>query len=218
MPRRPPLPQTDESGGVLAGLRFLWREHLLRTLGFTALFLNMFGQMLSASLPVLAYEQFDGSSTIAGLFFAAFGAGAVIGSVIAVKLVARHDPIRLGAVALVALTVPIALLGLPLPAIAVMAVLFVSSLFGPIVNAPLLGVITMRTPEALRAKVMTAVITTALLAGPAGLLFVGPLLTNWGPRPVLVLVGVGQFLATLPFVFVALRRQAPTAPPSLRRA
>ena len=32
----------------------------------TALFLNMFGQMLAASLPVLAYEQFGGSSRVAG--------------------------------------------------------------------------------------------------------------------------------------------------------
>jgi MFS family permease len=218
VPRRPPLPQTDEGGGVLAGLRFLLRDHLLRTLGITALFLNMFGQMLSASLPVLAYEQFDGRSTVAGLFFASFGAGAVIGSVLAVKLVPRYDPIHLGAVAIVALTVPIPLLGLPLPVVAVMAVLFVSSLFGPLVNAPLIGVITMRTPEALRAKVMTAVLTMAMLAGPAGLLVAGPLLGIWGPRPVLVFVGVGQFLASLPFAFVALRRHEATPPPSLETA
>jgi MFS family permease len=215
VPRRPPIPQTDDARGLLAGIRFLLRDRLLRTLGVTALFLNMFGQMLSASLPVLAYDDFGGSSKVAGAFFASFGAGAVIGSVIAVKLVPRFDPIRLGGVAIVALTLPIPLLGLPLPVVAVMAVLFTSALFGPIVNAPLIGVITMRTPEALRAKVMTGVLTTALLAGPIGLLVVGPLLASWGPRPVLLFVAVGQFLATLPFAWVALRR---TAPVPLQRA
>ena len=35
-------------------------------------------------------------------------------------------------------------------------------------NAPLIGVITIRTPEAVRAKVMTGVITLAVLAGPSG--------------------------------------------------
>ena len=40
----------------------------------------------------------------------------MIGSVIAVKLVPRFDPFRLGAVALVALTLPLFLLVLELPA------------------------------------------------------------------------------------------------------
>ncbi len=218
VPKRPPVEATEESGGLLAGIRFLFRDRLLRVLTVTALFLNMFGQMLVASLPVLAFDEFDGSSTIAGLFFAAFGAGAVVGSILAIKLVPKFDPIRLGAVALVCLTIPIPLLGLPIPAGAVMLVLFVGSIFGPLVNAPLIGLLTMRTPEALRPKVMTGVLTMALLAGPIGLVVVGPLLQNWGPRPVLLLVAAGQFLASLPFAIVAFRRREPTAPVTLEAA
>jgi MFS family permease len=218
VPRRPPIEAGEDAHGILAGIRFVLRDRLLRTLGVTALFLNMFGQMLAASLPVLAFDQYGGSSKVAGAFFASFGAGAVLGSAIAVKVVPRHDPIRLGALALVALTVPIPLLGLPLPVVGVMAVLFTSSLFGPLVNAPLIGVITMRTPEPLRAKVMTGVLTVALLAGPVGLLVVGPLLGAWGPRPVLLFVAAGQFLASLPFAFVALRSGAQAPPPTLEAA
>lgn len=211
VPRRPPLPATEESRGVLAGVRFLLRDRLLRTLLVTALLLNGFGQMLVASLPVLAYDEFGGSSRVAGAFFASFGAGAVLGSLLAIRLVTRFDPIRLGAVSLVALTLPIWLLGLELPVPGVMAALFASSIFGPLVNAPLIGVITTRTPERLRAKVMTAVLTFALLAGPLGLLVVGPLLSSWGPRPVFLLVAGGQLLASLLFASVALRR--PRQPP-----
>jgi MFS family permease len=218
VPKRPPVEATEESGGLLAGIRFLFRDRLLRVLTVTALFLNMFGQMLVASLPVLAFDEFDGSSTIAGLFFAAFGAGAVVGSILAIKLVPKFDPIRLGAVALVCLTIPIPLLGLPIPAGAVMLVLFVGSIFGPLVNAPLIGLLTMRTPEALRPKVMTGVLTMALLAGPIGLVVVGPLLQDWGPRPVLLVVAAGQFLASLPFAIVAFRRREPTAPVTLEAA
>jgi hypothetical protein len=105
-----------------------------------------------------------------------------------------------------------------LPAAAVIVVLFVSSIFGPLVNAPLIGVLTMRTPEALRPKVMTGVLTTALLAGPIGLIVVGPLLGAWGPRPVLVFVAAGQFLATLPFAFLALRSGGKTLSPTLEAA
>jgi MFS family permease len=206
VPYRPPLAPSEESRGLLAGVRFLVRDPFLRTLGITALFLNMFGQMLSASLLVLARDEFD-SARVAGLFFAAFGAGAVVGSLVAVRLVMRFDPIRLGAVALVLLTAPVPLLALDIPVPAVLAVLFVSSVFGPLVNSPLIAVIMTRSPEALRPKVMSAVLTSALLAGPIGLLVVGPMLTDLGARPTLLVIAVGQFLATLPFAFAAFRNR-----------
>jgi MFS family permease len=205
VPRRPPLPVGDEGRGLLRGVRFLLRDPLMRRLMPTALVLNALGQLLAISLPVLAFEEFGGSSRVAGVFFAAFGAGAVVGSLIALKVVPKFEPVRLAAVALVGLTLPLPLLALHLPAWGVVAVLFVSSLFGPLVNAPLIGVITMRTPEALRAKVMTAVLTFALLAGPLGLFLGGPLLQAIGPHKVFLLIAAGQLLACLPFAVMALR-------------
>jgi MFS family permease len=207
VPQRPPLAPGDEAKGVFAGVRFILGDRLLLPLAVTALLLNGFGQMLVAGLPVLAYEQFDGSAQVAGAFFAALGAGAVLGSVAAIRAVPIFDPIRLGAASLVALTLPLWLLALDLPVVGVMAVLFASSFFGPLVNAPLIGVITTRTPEALRAKVMTAVLTLALLAGPAALLVAGPLLEHWGAQDVFLLVAAGELIGSLPFAFVALRRR-----------
>jgi predicted MFS family arabinose efflux permease len=201
---------TDESRGVLAGVRFVLGDGLLRPLLVTALFLNMFGQMLGASLPVLAYQQFDGSSRVAGAFFASFGAGAIVGTIVAVRILPRFDPIRLAAFALIAFTLPIWLLTLSLPVPVVMTALFVSSLFGPLINAPLIGAITTRTPEALRAKVMSAVLTFALLAGPLGLLAVGPLLATLGPRHVFVVIAAGQLAAALYFASVAFRKATAT--------
>ena len=211
VPRRAPAVQTGDSHGVLAGIRFLLRDRVLRVLGATALVANGMGTMLVAALPVLAYVEFDGSSRVAGAFFAAFGIGAVAGSITAVKLVSRYEPLRLGATSFVALTLPVFALGLELPVLGVMAALALSSFFGPLVNAPLITVITTRTPEALRAKVTTAVITTAMLAGPLGYLAAGPLIEAWGPRPVFLLVAAGQLLATLPFLAVAFRSGEPAA-------
>ncbi len=212
VPRRPPLPRTEESGGLLAGIGFLLRDRTLRVLCVTALFANGFGQMLGAGLTVLAFEEY-GSARVAGLFFAAFGAGAVVGSIAAVRLVGRFEPLRLGAAAFVALTIPVFVLSVELPIPAVVAALALSSFFGPIVNAPLISVITMRTPQAIRAKVMTGVITAAMLAGPAGLIVAGPLLDAWGARPVFLLVAAGQLLAVAPFAVVAFRSgDAVTAP------
>jgi MFS family permease len=208
VPARAPLTPTEDGRGVLAGVRFLLGDRLLRVLGLTALVANGLGQMLSAGLTVLAYEEFGGSSRVAGAFFAAFGAGAVLGSVVAVRVVGRFEPMRLGAVSFVALTLPVFALALELPVPGVMTALALSSFFGPLVNAPLIGVITMRTPEPLRAKVMTAVLTTAMLAGPVAMLLAGPLLESWGARPVFLLVAAGQLLATVPFAAVAFRTPA----------
>ncbi len=206
VPQRRRRPATDESRGVLAGVHFIQRDRLLTVVAGTSLLINMFSQMLVASLPVLAYEDFGGSSRVAGAFFAAFGLGAVVGSVLAVRLVPRYEPVRLGAVAFAAMTVPIWFLALPLQAVGVVLALAVSALFGPMINAPLIGVITMRTPEALRPKVMTAIITLAMLAGPVGLLVAGPLLESIGPQAVFLLVAAGETLAVIPFAVFAFRR------------
>ena len=211
VPKRPPLAPSAEGGGVLAGIRFVLNDRLLRVLGGTALVTNGLGQMLSAGLTVLAYEEY-GSSRVAGAFFAAFGAGAVFGSIAAMRIVERFDPLRLGSAAFVALTLPIFVLAVDVPVPVVMLALAVSSFFSPLVNAPLIGVITMRTPVALRAKVMTAVITTAMLAGPLGMAIAGPLLESWGPRHVFLLVASGQVLATIPFALVAFGATQSTEP------
>jgi MFS family permease len=213
VPARPPLPQSDDGRGVLAGIRFLLHDPLLRVLGGTALVANGFGQMLGAGLTVLAYDEYS-SSKVAGAFFAAFGLGAVLGSIAAVRIIGRYDPLRLGATAFVFLTLPVFALSLDLPVPAVMTALAASSFFGPLVNAPLIGVITMRTPEAIRAKVMTAVLTTAMLAGPVAMVVAGPLLQAWGPHAVFLLVATGQLLATIPFAIVAFRHHASAAVPA----
>jgi MFS family permease len=209
VPRRPPLPATEESRGLLAGVRYVVADRILLVLALTSLVLNGFGQMLVAGIPVLAYDDFGQSARLAGVFFAAFGAGGIVGSLLAIKAVSRFEPLRLGAVALLCLGVPLWLLALDLPAWGVVVALFASSLFGPLINAPLIGVVTVRTPEALRPKVMTAVITAAMLAGPIGMLVAGPLLESWGPHAVFALVAAGQMTAAAPFAAMAFREATP---------
>ena len=56
VPRRRPVPVTAEGSGVLAGLRFVLSDGLLRPMLATAVFLHMFAQAIFVSLPVLAYD------------------------------------------------------------------------------------------------------------------------------------------------------------------
>ena len=62
---------------------------------------------------------------------------------------------------------------------------FVLAAFGfcaPLVNAPVLAILTVRAPAALRPKVMTAVMTIAQVIGPLGFLAVGLALQHVGMR------------------------------------
>ena len=205
VPARPPLPQTEDAKGVLAGLRFLLRDALLWRIGLAAVFLNMFGSMLSAALPVLAFEKFDESSRVAGALFGSLGAGALLGTVLAMKLMPRFKPLKLAAFGIVALPLPIFLLSLDLPLWATMAALFASTVPQPLVNAPVIGLMTTRTPEALRPKLMTAVLTVAMLAGPIGFAAAGPLLEELGTHAVFAIVATGMTTFALYFASVALR-------------
>ena len=215
VPSRPPQPQTEDARGVFAGLRFLLRDPLLWRIGLAAVFLNMFGSALSAALPVLAFDEFSESSRVAGALFASLGAGALLGMVLAMKLMPRFKPLKLAAVGIVALPLPIWLLGLDLPLWATMAALFVSTVPQPLVNAPVIGLMTTRTPEALRPKLMTALLTVAMLAGPVGLAAAGPLLEALGTRPVFAIIAAGMTVCALYFASVALRfgpRDLPETP------
>jgi predicted MFS family arabinose efflux permease len=211
------VPKTKRLGqrathGVLAGIKFLVRDKLVGPLGATVIVLNFLGAMLSATLPFYAYDGFSGDSKIAGLFFTAMGAGAVIGSIAAVVVVKRFQPLRLAAIGIVALTVPLWLLPFDLPAWGVMAALFTAMLFTPLVNGPTIGVITARTPVDLRPKMMTALISISTLSAPAGFLVAGQLLGTWGVVRVFAFVAIGMTLAATAFAAIALRHRDEAAP------
>jgi hypothetical protein len=143
---------------------------------------------------------------VAGLFFTAVGAGALLGSIGAVLVVKRLAPLKLAGLAIVAMTLPLWLLPLDLPAAGVMAVLFCAMLFAPLVNGPVIGVITARTPVDLRPKMMTALITVSTLTAPLGFLAAGQLLEPLGVLYVFAAVAVGMTTTALVFAAIAFRR------------
>jgi predicted MFS family arabinose efflux permease len=206
VPRRKPVAAGATRHGVLAGIRFLLRDRLLGPLSSTVIVLNFLGAALSATLPYYAYHEFSGDSKVAGLFFTAMGAGALLGSIGAVLVVKRLAPLKLAGLAIVAMTLPLWLLPLDLPAAGVMAVLFGAMLFAPLVNGPVIGVITARTPVDLRPKMMTALITVSTLTAPLGFLVAGQLLEPWGVLHVFAAVAVGMTATALVFAAIAFRR------------
>jgi predicted MFS family arabinose efflux permease len=204
VPKRKPL-SSAAARGVLAGLRFVLSDRLLAPLAATMVVFGFLAAGMSAGLPVYAYDEFDGSAWIAGLFYAALGAGAVAGSVLAVFVVKRIPPLRLAALGILAFTVPLWVLPFLPPWPVVFAALFAATFFTPLVNGPIIAVLTARTPEALRAKVMTAVISVNTLAAPLGFIVAGQVLEQWGVVPLFTAVVLGITWMALVFAAITWR-------------
>lgn len=214
VPHRPSRAVDGESGGVLAGLRFLLRDRVLGPLIASAIVANMAGPALTVGLIALAYGEYGHSSRVAGVLVAATSAGAIVGVVATLGLLSRVPPLRLASLAFVLGALPLWLLSVELPVAVLVLALAMFGAATPLVNAPLLGVLTIRTPEALRAKVMAAVITVATLAGPLGAAAAGPLIGSLGVRSVLALVAGTMTISALAFAAVVLvRGDGPSARP-----
>src|SRR6478672_25262 len=78
VPRRKPLAEA-ELGGLLAGVRYIVRQRLLVVLCVTMLMMEFFFTLFVLTLPVFAYSDYDQNARVAGLLFAAMGAGALLG-------------------------------------------------------------------------------------------------------------------------------------------
>jgi MFS family permease len=181
-PRRPA--EAREGDDVWAGVRCLARHRVLRPLTVTYAGIDLAMQALFLSLPILAFTVHGRDATLAGLLLAAWGAGALAGSLPALRLAAR-DSIGLIRVALVAEAAPLWLVAAPAPPLVLGLGMALSGLANPIANAPANTLVTLSVPEALRAKAMLAFITASTAAGGAGLFLTGPLAEAFGAREVI---------------------------------
>jgi len=203
-----PVAPDDESKGVLAGVRYLVRDKLLGPMTLTFIVLDGGANALTVAVPLLAFSRYHRNPHIAGWVFTAFGIGAVIGSVLVVKLLDRVKPLTLSSAAMALVTLPLWAIAFDVPWLVVCAALAVTGLLVPFVNAPLMGIISTRPPLSLRQKVMTAVMTASGVGSPLGRLVVGPVYSWDGNAAVwIVLAGAMTFGAVL-FIGAALRPSA----------
>jgi len=200
-----PVTADAESRGVLAGVRYLARDRLLGPLTLTVIVLDGAANGISVAVPLLAFTRYDRDPHIAGWIFTAFGIGALTGSVLVMKLLDRFAPLRLACFGIVAATLPlwIVVADVPWPVVGLAVVL--CGLFIPLINAPVMGILTTRPPAALRPKVMTAVLAASASGGPVGRLVVGPLFRWDGNAAVWIEIAGGMTLGALLFTAAVLR-------------
>jgi MFS family permease len=155
--------------GVLSGLRHLWRDRFLRRQLAGLGLIEVAFTALLATVPVLALR--GGGASVAGWLLASYGAGSVVGGLLSTR--ARRAGARTARLAVLGMAASTWLLLLPGPvwtragAIALNGVC--SGLFFPRFFAAL----TISTPPALRARVMTAVNIVISTPGPIGFLGAG---------------------------------------------
>jgi MFS family permease len=177
--------------GVLGGARYSLRDPLLVRLTAAAIGYGMLMPFILISMPLLATSRYNGNPHVAGWLFGAFGAGAVAGTFLVIRLSKRIPPLHLGCIGGLALVVPLWFLPLPQPALSVVSIMAVCGIFIPMLNAPLFSLVSTRPPEALRAQVMTFITTATQLAGPVAYAVAGVLFGLFGLAPVQLAAVIG---------------------------
>jgi len=175
--------------GVLSGLKFLLGDSLLGPMVIAACVINFVAQGIVLGIQAIDYFRYNASGHVIGLLFAGFGVGALAGAIVAQQLTQKVPLLKLAAVAAVAMPLPLFLLSPTMPWPVATVIIAAFAFFTPLINAPVVGTLTVRTPAELRPKVMTAVMTVATVAGPFGFIAAGYLLRN---------VTLGSFFIGLP--------------------
>jgi MFS family permease len=187
VPRRPPVAQEEEDTRILAGLRFLVRDRLLRVWWPVFAIGDAAWNMFFVTVPVLVIARFGHDAKIAGWLFASFGVGAVIGNAIAFRFLSRRfDGLGLISACVMGQALPLWLLWMPLPAAALSGAILVSGIANGLVNPSLHTISTLRIPAPLRPSVMTTAMVLWGLVNPIGVFIAGPILDAFGTTPVLL--------------------------------
>jgi MFS family permease len=208
VPRVGQIEQDAESRSLTAGLRFLARDRLLRPWTIAVVVGDVGWLVLFAAMPVLVISRFGEEPELLGWMWGGWGFGAVLGSVVAFRIVAGIDRLLVASIGEMVMIAPLWLLVLDVPQLALVAAMTVSGFANGIVNAPVHTIFLMRTPRALRTKVWSVVIVLTSVLSPAALGAAGPALEWVGFRPVLLVVLVVLSVCGLSFALAGLNERA----------
>jgi MFS family permease len=212
---KPIVEDEAEDRGVVAGLRWVAREPLIRAWRVCFIVGDAAWQAIFVALPVLVVARYHADPKIVGALFAAFGVGAVLGNVVAYRLVRNVDGLRLIATVALGQALPLWLLVFELPAAGAVGALFASGVANGLINPSLHAIMTLRIPPPLRPSVLTSLMTFHSLAMPIGLLGAGPLLDAYGVGPVFMGTAAIQTAAMSGLALAANRARAPAPPVGL---
>jgi len=187
VPHRPPVPQEEEHSNLRAGFRFIKQDRLLRVWWPTFAVGDAAWTAFFVAVPVLVLSRFGHHPGIVGLLIASFGVGALVGNVVAFRfLTRRYQGLAVIAACALGQAAPLWFLWLPLPAIALSALILASGIANGLVNPSLHAITTLRVPPPLRPNVFATSMVGWAVVNPLGLFITGPVLDAFGTTPVLI--------------------------------
>ncbi len=197
--------------GVFSGVKFLLGDSLLGPIVIAACVINFVAQGIVLGVQGIAFFRYDANAYVLGFLFAGFGVGALAGAIVAQQATQKVPLLKLAAFGIVALPLPLFLLSPTTSWPVAVLILAAFAFFVPLVNAPVVGILTIRTPAELRPKVMTAFMTVATMAGPFGFIAAGYALRHESIGSFFVVLPALLLLGGLVFAGVLLRHRSETA-------
>jgi MFS family permease len=201
--------------GVLEGLKFVWHNRLLRTLGLidlsvTALYLPM----ESVLFPKYFTDRNEPAQL--GWVLMALSIGGLIGALswtVLSRITSRRIMELTAVLTFGAASLAFSLLP-PLPVILVLAaaVGLVYGPIGPIYNS----MIQTRTPAYLRGRVVGVMTSMTYAAGPVGFMLAGPLVDAFGLRVTFLVLAIPILLIGLACPWIPALRELDQPPPKLQ--
>jgi predicted MFS family arabinose efflux permease len=199
--------ETEDGRGVLAGVRYLIHDPLLR--GWTTAIVvgDAAFSVLFVAIPVIVFTYYGKDPRLAGAFLASWGVGAVIGNVVAYRS-DRIGGLRQAAPLVLVQAAPVWALAAPVPAAAIGGALALSGIANGLVNPTLHAFLTLRPPAAVRAKALTATFTASSLGTPIALAAAALAFPTYGSRHVVAVAAAGQLAAMCYAATITLRHLA----------
>ena len=186
-----------EHAGFTAGLRFMIRDHVLRWMNLSWVFLVVgLGIVMTADVPFA--ELFDAANpgSYYGWMIGSWGAGSVVGALLGRRITVRTE----GPVLLIGTLIFTATLGAIAPMTIfffVPVLIFTSGLAEGVGHVAELNITQRRAPDAVRSRVLSASQAVVDAALALGFVAAGPVLSAVGPRWAYAIGGGISFLAAL---------------------
>src|SRR6185437_5133669 len=180
---------TPETGSVWAGARFLWRNRTLLTLTAVGAVTFLATDIVAvADLPLI--RQFGAGGVGYGIMNVAWGAGGLIGALIAARIVSKENETTAAVLGVLVFGVFVAAVGISpwFALVPLFSLLFAVSDSFAFVGFS--GIYQRGTPDAIRGRMFAAVGATTTFASAAGYGFAGFLVTAVGWRLVYLAGGI----------------------------
>lgn len=208
-------PRSTKRGELVAGLRFLWQDRVLRMWTVANVAFEMAWQCVFAAIPILAFSRYDDDPRVVGALLAVFGVGAVVGNLLVGPLMKAVKPVRLMISGAVAESLVLWVAVVDLHVVTFGVVLCLGGIFMGFIEAPTAALQTRRTPPGLRPQSMSAFMTLTLVAGSLALTLTGPAFSEFQPRiPFAIVASLYSFGTLLMMVSSTwLVRESASEPP-----